>query len=86
MRMVIRASVVLFAIEGSAHAREWCLYNSGSFQYGNRTGSLAWPNAKHEELHTLGIMDSVEVLKGPKINEVIAAMIQVELGPKKEDE
>jgi len=31
-------------------------------------------------------MDSVEVLKGPKINEVIAAMIQVELGPKKEDE
>jgi len=79
MRLVILASAAFFAIAESAHAREWYIYNFESLQCENQTGSLASPDAKHQELRKLGMVDSVEVVKDPKTNEVMAAMIQVEL-------
>jgi len=83
MRTVILASAALFPIAGTAHAREWFIYNFQSLQCENRTDELATPEKHHEVLRGAGIYHRIEVLRDPKTNEVLAAMIQAVLPNKR---
>jgi len=79
MRMVILAGSTFFAIAGTAHAREWFIYNFQSLRCESRTDDLASPEKHHEALRAAGIIDNIEILRDPETDEVMAAMIQAEL-------
>jgi len=78
-RAAILAGIVLIAMAGSAHARQWFFYNFESLECESGSGESASPAAWHRYLRKQGINDTIEVAKDPKTNEVTAATILAEL-------
>jgi hypothetical protein len=77
MRTVVLAGAALLAMAGTAHARQWFVYNFQSRMCESRTGFMASPKAYHLEARKLGLGDTWVVQRDPKTNEVIWAMASV---------
>ena len=78
-RMVILAGTALISMAGSEHARQWFFYNFESLRCESRSGDTASPVAWHKFLRQEGIIDTIEIVKDLKTNEVTTTTISAEL-------